>query len=107
MDCSLLTNLSTELLAQAQTGAGTVGRGISGQQYVAVAIALAVMILPFVAGNFLARTLKMPNYGTRFGWILLAITASLVVLTNRLPGLGVDLRGGTILVYEIDSDKVG
>ncbi len=107
MDCSFLTNLTTLFLAQAQTGAGTVGRGISWEQYLAVAVAMAVLILPFVVGNFLARTLRMPNYGTRFGWVLLAITASLVVLINRLPGLGVDLRGGTILVYEIDSDKVG
>ena len=47
----------------------------------------------------------MPNYGTRFGWILLAVIASVVVLMNKLPGLGVDLRGGTILVYEIDPSK--
>ena len=107
MDCSLLMNMTTYLLAQAQTGAGTVGRGISGQQYLAVAVAMAVLILPFVAGNFLARMFKMPNYGTRFGWILLAVTASVAVLLNSLPKLGVDLKGGTILVYEIDADKVG
>ncbi len=119
MDCSFLTNsiLPSMLfdglhLAQAQTGAGTVSRGISLEQYIAVGIALAVLILPFVIGNFLAKTVKMPNYGTRFGWILLAVIASVVVLSipkqdgSHGPGLGVDLRGGTILVYEIDPSKL-
>jgi SecD/SecF fusion protein len=64
------------------------------------------MILPFVAGNYLSRALRMPNYGTRFGWILLAVIASAAVLSSRFPGLGVDLRGGTILVYEMDAEKL-
>ncbi len=93
-------------LTFAQTQAGTVGRGVSWDQWFAIAVALAVLILPFVVGSFLAKTFRMPNYGTRFGWILLAIVASTVVLLNKLPGLGIDLRGGTILVYEMDPGKL-
>ena len=90
----------------AQSRATTeIAEGISWKQYGAIAIAMAVLILPFVIGGFLAKLFKMPNYGTRFGWILLAVIASVVVLMNKLPGLGVDLRGGTILVYEIDPSK--
>ena len=112
MDGSLLTNLITndltiDLLAQAQTSAGTVGRNVSGNQWFALLIALAVLVVPFFVGNFLAKKFRMPTYGTRFGWVLLAITLSSVVLINRQPGYGVDLLGGTILVYEIDSNKVG
>ncbi|WP_146403666.1 protein translocase subunit SecD [Planctomycetes bacterium CA13] len=92
--------------AQTQEVASSVTQGISWEQYGAMAIAFAVLILPFVVGGFLAKTLKMPNYSTRFGAILLAITASAVVLAARRPGLGVDLRGGTILVYEIDQSKI-
>lgn len=113
MDCSFLTNTMLDVLLLAQTGAGTVSRGISGKQYLAVLIALAVLILPFIVGNFLGKWLKMPNYGTRFGWVLLALSASAVVLAiprgeegRHGPGLGVDLRGGTILVYEIDPGKL-
>ncbi len=84
----------------------TVNQGISWEQYGAVAVALAVLILPFVIGNFLAKSMKMPSYGTRFGWILLAVIASTVVLAKTRPGLGVDLRGGTILVYEMDPSKL-
>lgn len=110
MDGSLLTNLFTndltmDLIAQAQTGAGAVGSNISGSQYLAVAIAAVVLILPFWLGGFFAKKFRMPTYGTRFGWVLLAITVSVVVLANRIPGLGVDLSGGTILVYEVDASK--
>src|SRR6056297_202262 len=115
MDCSFMANLVSAAAAScslwtspwvlAQTKADAVAGGISWDQYLALLIALAVLVLPFVVGNFLAKRLKMPNYGTRFGWILLAIAAAATVLTNRLPGLGVDLSGGTILVYEMDPGK--
>ncbi|QDT05848.1 bifunctional preprotein translocase subunit SecD/SecF [Rubripirellula lacrimiformis] len=118
-----LMNLAQSILGQAGTDAAATAanaaagaaqeavknaseQGISWQQYGAVAIALAVLILPFFLGNFLAKSLKMPSYGTRFGWILLAIIASGVVLAKSRPGLGVDLRGGTILVYEMDPGKM-
>jgi len=92
---------TTELLVQTNQ----VTREISGTQWVMLLVAAGVLILPFIVGKYLAKWLKMPNSGTRFGFILLAITASAVTLSNRLPGLGVDLRGGTILVYEIDPEK--
>ncbi|TWU42326.1 protein translocase subunit SecD [Novipirellula artificiosorum] len=114
MDCSFIPQTLQSLpqaidgfmvLAQTSEVASSVTSGISWQQYGAIAIAFAVLVLPFVLGGFLAKTFKMPSYGTRFGFILLAVIASAVVLLNKLPGLGVDLRGGTILVYEIDSSK--
>ena len=93
-------DLSRCLLAQADPN-----DSVSWTQLGWLAAAMAIMILPFVAGGFLAKQLKMPNLSTRLGFILLAITASTAVLLNRLPGLGVDLRGGTIIVYEIDPTK--
>ena len=91
----------------AQTGAGAVAGGISSQQYLAMAVVAALLIIPFVVGNFLAKSLKMADYGTRIGLILFAIATSAVVLFQSLPGLGVDLSGGTILVYEMDPEKTG
>ncbi len=80
-------------------------QGMNTQRWVALLVAAAVLILPFVLGGRLAKGLKMPGYGTRFGFILVAIIGSGVTLWNRMPGLGVDLKGGTILVYEIDPEK--
>lgn len=101
----LISDVTSFALPIAQAQVEDAEKGISWAQYLALGIALAVLVLPFVLGGFLAKTFKMPNYGTRFGFILLAVIASTVVLINRLPGLGVDLRGGTILVYEIDPTK--
>lgn len=101
-----LSSWSSLMLAQTNSAvAGEVSRGISGQQWFVLLIAAAILILPFIIGSRLAKGLKMPGYGTRFGFILLAIIGSGVTLWNKLPGLGVDLQGGTILVYEIDPDK--
>ena len=115
MDCSFLTNIAFHCLTLAQAEAPAVEAagwlsdslfGIPIKTLLVVVAVLAVLILPFVVGHFLAKSLRMPNYATRFGWVLLAITASVVVLATNRPGLGVDLRGGTILVYELDPGKL-
>lgn len=110
MDLSTLPDFCQSISAQwlAQTDAAVaneVSKGISIEQFLTLLSAAAVLILPFIVGNFLAKSLKMPTYGTRFGFILLAITASGVTLANKFPSLGIDLSGGTILVYELDPEK--
>ncbi|WP_236622227.1 protein translocase subunit SecD [Novipirellula maiorica] len=92
-------------LAQADELAEPIKEGISIDQYIWLAAALAVLIVPFILGGWLAKFLKMPNYSTRLGLVLLAIIASSTVLINKRPSRGVDLQGGTILVYEIDQSK--
>lgn len=92
--------LSSFPIAQAETE-----EGVSWTQLGLLAAAAAVLIVPFFVGGFLAKRLKMPNYSVRIGFILLAIVASIAVLAKNLPKQGVDLRGGTILVYEIDPSK--
>ena len=114
MDCSFLTNIAFHCLTLAQAEAPAVEAswlddswfGIPLRSLIALAVVLAVLILPFVVGNFVSKSLRMPTFGARFGWVILAITASVVVLVNKLPGLGVDLSGGTILVYELNPEKL-
>ena len=100
MDCRILTDLPLALIAQSDPN-----EGISSTQIIWIIAALAILIVPFMLGGFLAKRLKMPNLSTQLGFVLLAVIASSAVLANRLPGLGVDLRGGTIIVYEIDPTK--
>ncbi len=78
--------------------------GVSSLQLLWLIGVLAVLILPYVVGNYLAKRLRMPAYGFRLGTVLLAITAAVAVLYFGQFKFGVDLRGGTILVYEIDPD---
>ncbi|MEM9366921.1 MAG: protein translocase subunit SecD [Planctomycetota bacterium] len=100
------TDYALSLVAQASSEvAGSVRKGISGEQWILLLSAAAVLIVPFFVGNFLAKKLKMPTHGTRLGFVLLALLAAGVILVNKLPSLGVDLSGGTILVYEIDPEK--
>lgn len=60
------------------------------------------MILPWVLGYFVAKAVKMPTYAIHLGFIfwLLAISA-LRVGTGFPPKLGIDLKGGVILEYEV------
>ncbi|MDB4540322.1 protein translocase subunit SecD [bacterium] len=114
MDCSFLTNIAFQCLTLAQTEVPVVQTnwldgvwlGVPMRSLIALVVVLAVLILPFVVGHFLSKLLRMPSFATRLGWVLLAITASVVVLANKLPGLGVDLSGGTILVYELNPKKL-
>ena len=70
------------------------------------ATVLAVLIVPFLVGNFLAKSLRTPELGGRMGAVIFALLAgSLVVGFGWPPKLGVDLKGGVILTYEIADEK--
>src|SRR5580698_3839631 len=69
-------------------------------------VAIAVIVLPFLAGQWLAKRLRMSEYGTKLGIILFSLTAGIVIcVTGWPPKRGIDLSGGVILVYEIDESK--
>lgn len=106
MDCLLQfpAAFAMTLLAQASPSAvtGAPDAGISSNQWIAIALLVAVVVVPIFLGSALARALRMPDYSTRIAWILFALLTSAVVLAVGKIGMGVDLRGGTILVYEID-----
>ena len=58
----------------------------------------ASLVLPL----FLCNWLRMKDSYWRFAFVMFAILASTAVLTLRWPPkLGIDLRGGVILVYEV------
>ncbi len=68
--------------------------------------ALAILIISWIAGTYLARRFRMPDYGWKFSVILFSVlTGGAVLLTRWPPGLGIDLRGGVILVYEVDPSR--
>lgn len=74
--------------------------------YVNVLVTLAVLIVPVVLGTYLARALRMPDYGWKIWLILFVSLASAVVTFMQWPPkLGIDLSGGVILVYEVDHSK--
>ncbi len=73
--------------------------------YANLLIVLAVLIVPVVLGTWLARRWRMPDYATRISVVLFCLLAGIAItITGWPPKLGIDLRGGVILVYEIDED---
>ena len=67
--------------------------------------ALLVLILPAVIGSFLAKRLRMPDYGWKIGLILFTLVASSTFVWQRPLKFGIDLSGGVNLIYRIDKEK--
>jgi SecD/SecF fusion protein len=66
-------------------------------------VLLVAIALPFFLGWLWAKAVKMPNYSWRIGLILCTVFASIVTIAlGWPPKLGVDLKGGWIMIYEID-----
>ena len=74
--------------------------------YGASAMALATIVVPTVVSWFLAKALRASDMWGRIATVLTALVAGLVVIAlGWPPRLGIDLKGGVILVYEIDSSR--
>ncbi|HEY2881904.1 MAG TPA: protein translocase subunit SecD [Pirellulales bacterium] len=69
-------------------------------------VALAVITVPFLIGQWLAKRLRMEDYATRIGIVVFALVAGIVVcVAGWPPKRGIDLSGGVIMVYEVDASK--
>jgi len=70
--------------------------------YVKLGVTLAVFVLPFLISRYLATRWRMPDYTAKFGLIIFTVLAGVaIIVMGWPPKLGIDLRGGVILVYEI------
>ncbi len=70
-----------------------------------VLLVAAVLGLPFLFGWMLSTRWRMPEYFGKISLILLCLFASVAILATGTLELGIDLRGGVILVYEIESAR--
>jgi len=87
--------------------------GLPWQLFLIIAV---VFILPFVLGTLLAQVLRLRDLSFKFSVVLFALFFSLAPfayqqMTNKQDGwksairLGIDLAGGTNLVYQVDTAK--
>jgi SecD/SecF fusion protein len=66
------------------------------------------MIVPWVLGWYISRQVKMPDYGIHIGLLLwLLAISTLRIGTGWPPKLGIDLKGGVILEYEVYPSEDG
>ena len=71
--------------------------------YVLLLIVVALLVVPFYLGSFLAKRFRMPDHGWRIGLVVCPLACGLAIVGfGWPPKLGIDLSGGTILVYEVD-----
>jgi SecD/SecF fusion protein len=62
--------------------------------------------IPAILGNWLAQWLRMKEYGWKLAVIFCALACGAVVVSTGRLNLGVDLKGGVILIYEIDRETL-
>jgi SecD/SecF fusion protein len=102
---------SSWLIGQAADGAAQ-NPGVPWQLF---AVGAIVFVLPFILGSLLGQVLRLKDLSFKFGVVLFAIFFSLAPfvfqeLTNKQGWksairLGIDLAGGTNLVYQIDEER--
>ena len=78
--------------------------------YTKAAIVGAAAVLPFILSAYLTRRWRMPDYYAKVCLVLFCFFVGAAVCVvgrmnepkKRLPKLGIDLRGGVNLVYEVE-----
>lgn len=65
-------------------------------------IVLVLIVGSLVAGGLLAKAIRLREYGWKMGLILASILVSTFIVLFGEFKLGVDLKGGVILVYEVN-----
>ncbi len=69
-------------------------------------LTLAVVAVPTFVAWLITRQLRVAKLWGRLATVLVALTAGLVLTyLGWPPRMGIDLKGGVILVYEIDAEK--
>ena len=85
------------------------------KQWLGLFIFLAVLVLPFVIGQFIANRLKLKDLGFKMGVVLFAITLGLSPFVNEIVRgnswkdaipLGIDLAGGANMVFVVDHEQI-
>lgn len=64
-------------------------------------IVIALIIVPIIIGNWLAKRLRMPDHGWKFALAIGSLAAAAVVISMGEIKLGPDLSGGITLIYEL------
>ncbi|HEX3871780.1 MAG TPA: protein translocase subunit SecD [Pirellulales bacterium] len=97
--------LAQQAQAPAANPAAAVDTTYSGLTNLGIAIALIVG--SFALGHWISRSVRLPDHSTRFGLVIFSVAASTVItVMGWPPRLGIDLRGGVILIYDIDQGQL-
>ena len=103
---------SMMLLAADAPAEAAQAQGASG--WAVLVILFTVFVLPFLLGNLIGKSLRLNEYSSKIGVVLFCIILSIMPFANQLYyghplgdaiDLGIDLAGGTNLVFQVDTDE--
>jgi SecD/SecF fusion protein len=103
---ALANSLASSLAGGTATTAVPAGLPWYREPWGVWALALLAIALPTFVAWFLAKRLRAADMWGRLAAVLVAATCGgLVTWLGWPPRLGIDLKGGLILVYEVDASK--
>ncbi|MCA9151642.1 MAG: protein translocase subunit SecD, partial [Planctomycetales bacterium] len=71
--------------------------------YLVPLLLLAIAVVAMLAGRYVAKSLRMPESGWKASLLVAVIgIAAMILYYGWPPKQGIDLKGGVILIYEID-----
>lgn len=103
--------LAQEKAADAAVKAADAQAGTNG--WVIFWLIFAVMFLPYILGSVIAKAFRLKDFSSRIGTVLFCVAIAVVPMCFQLAQgkslgdcfrLGIDLAGGTNLVYQVDMD---
>ena len=74
--------------------------------FLMLAIVIALFVVPMLIGNYLAKSVRMPDYGWKFAVAIGTLAAAAVVIYQGEIKYGPDLSGGITLIYELQDTSV-
>lgn len=101
--------LAQEKAADAAVKAADAQAGTNG--WVIFWLIFAVMFLPYILGSVIAKAFRLKDFSSRIGTVLFCVAIAVVPMCFQLAQgkslgdcfrLGIDLAGGTNLVYQVD-----
>ena len=98
--------MSLDLISTVLFGQGPVSSWLRSPELMTLLKLIIAIPLPIYVGVWLAKWLRMPDFGWKLGMIFCSLCVGGVFLASFPLRLGVDLKGGVILVYEIDREAL-
>jgi SecD/SecF fusion protein len=97
-----MASLACPFLLLAQSAAEAEPLAFHEEGWFRVLAAILILAFSFGVGKWLSKIWRMPDYSFRFGLVLFTVIAGVVICAWRWPPkLGIDLKGGVILIYEV------
>ena len=110
----LLSGLTLAQVADATQTAAQTAKANQTSAWILFLLVVAVIVVPFVLGSFLARALRMKDVSMRIGLVLFTVFLAITPFAWRvIQGhsakdalrLGIDLAGGSDLIFQVDTEK--